>query len=211
MPHIRAVLFDYGLVLTGLPDPAAWARMEALLHTDNASFHPLYWKYRDDYDRGTLSGSAYWTRIAHDLDRQLDDAALAALLAADTALWTQPNQPMIDWAATLQRAGVRTGILSNLGDAMELGIRSILPWLQGFDTHTFSHTLGIAKPTPAIYLHAAQSLKIPTQEILFIDDRAENIAAAKVAGMQAIRYIDHSSFLEEFRKSGLEVLPSPTA
>ena len=51
----------------------------------------------------------------------LDRHLVSSLNESDIALWTQPNHEMISWAAALQRAGYKTGILSNIGDAMEAG------------------------------------------------------------------------------------------
>jgi putative hydrolase of the HAD superfamily len=157
--RIDAVLFDYGLVLSGPPDPAARAEMERILNVDAEFLHTIYWKHRDDYDRGTLSGIAYWEHVARDLGRDLTTIQLDALIDADTALWTQPNLPMILWAKALHSAGIKTGILSNLGDAMEAGVLARFPWLEAFTHRTFSHRLGVAKPDPSIYLHAAQGLQ----------------------------------------------------
>lgn len=210
-PSIQAVLFDYGLVLTGPPDPVARQRMEQLLQADRASFHAAYWQYRDDYDRGILTGPAYWGRIAEDLRQPLDAATLGALLGADTALWTVPNAPMIDWAASLRRGGIRTGILSNLGDAMEAGIRARFDWIAAFDHHTFSHRLGMAKPDAAIYHHAAEGLSVDPDRILFVDDRQKNIEAARAQGMAAMLYSSHQAFLEELKAAALDGLPLPPA
>jgi putative hydrolase of the HAD superfamily len=206
MIPIDAVLFDYGLVLTGPPDPAARIRMQHVLNVDEPSLQTAYWQHRDAYDRGALTGVAYWHQVASDLHRILDASSLAALLQADNALWTQPNQPMIDWARSLQRAGIKTGILSNIGDEMEAGIRARFPWLAGFTHHTFSHRLGIAKPDPAIYLHAAQGLQTPPAHILFVDDKPENIQAARSAGMIAVQYSGHDAFVSEMKRLGLASL-----
>jgi len=200
---IDAVLFDYGMVLSGPPDPAAWAEMQRLLSADGDRFHAAYWRLRDAYDRGALSGPDYWASVAGDLGRTLDAAQTEALLAADTALWTQPNPEMIAWAQALQRAGVKTGILSNIGDAMEAGIRARCPWLEAFAHHTFSHRLGLAKPDRAIYLHAAEGLGVPPERVLFIDDRAENIAGAHAAGMTTLHFTTYAEFVPEMQRLGL--------
>jgi len=209
MENIRAVLFDYGLVLSGPPDPAAREEMKQILGVDEERFRAIYWRHRDDYDRGTLNSVAYWERVAHDLNRPLDAKKLSALIAADNAHWTQPNQAMIDWAAALQSAGIKTGILSNIGDAMEAGIVARFPWIADFTHRTFSHRLGIAKPDAAIYQHAAEGLGVPTGEILFVDDREENVAAARAAGMHAIQYIDHADFLQQMQAAGFSGLIAP--
>lgn len=208
-PPVRAVLFDYGLVLTGPPHPPAWERMKAILHAPEGPFHTAYWRSRHDYDRGHLSGEQYWQTVAEDLGQTPDPNGLRALIDADTELWTQPNQPMIDWAAALQAAKVRTGILSNLGDAMEAGVLRRCPWLGCFDHLTFSHRLRTAKPDPIIYQHAAEGLGVPPSEVLFIDDREDNIEAARAAGMQAIRYTDHIAFAQAMRQAHLEHLLAP--
>jgi putative hydrolase of the HAD superfamily len=209
MSNIQAVLFDYGLVLSAAPDPAAWERLKQVFGTDEASFHAAYWNYRHDYDRGTRNAVVYWHSVAGDLNATLALSQLEELTAADTDLWTQPNQPMIDWAAALQHAGIKTGILSNLGDAMEAGILARCPWLVNFAHHTFSHRLLIAKPEPAIYQYAADGLAEPPSRILFIDDREENIAAAIAVGMQAIQYSTHKEFLITMRERGYGDLLTP--
>jgi len=206
MSSVKAVLFDYGLVLSGPPDPNAWERLKRILNATEAAFHEAYWKHRDAYDRGSCTAEAYWQQVAGDLDRTLDEVTIQQLIEIDTDVWTQPNQQMIDWAAALQRAGMKTGILSNIGDAMEREVVARLPWLANFTHHTFSHRLKIAKPEPAIYAHAAEGLDVAPADILFIDDREENIAAARAAGMQAVRYINHDEFLRTMRDQGYESL-----
>lgn len=209
-PHpVEAVLFDYGLVLSGPPDPAAWAEMQHLLNATDPAFHDAYWRHRHEYDRGALNGTTYWQNVAADLAHPLTPEIHKELIAADNALWTQPNQPMIDWAARLQSAGVRTGILSNLGDAMETGILARCPWLHDFAHHTFSHRLNTAKPDPAIYAHAASGLGVPPASVLFLDDREENIRAARESGMQAIQYLNHEEFLREMQRAGHGALLDP--
>jgi putative hydrolase of the HAD superfamily len=207
---IQAVLFDYGMVLSGPPDPAAWIQMQALTGQDEATLQHTYWERRHEYDRGTLDGRAYWREIASsEAPHAVPEPLVDELIAADTILWTQPNQPMIEWALALQHAGIRTGILSNIGDAIAHGVQSTLPWISGFDHHTWSHTLKIAKPEPAIYAHAATGLETPAANILFIDDRADNIAAAAAAGMQTIHYSDHARFVEEMYARGFAYLLHP--
>jgi putative hydrolase of the HAD superfamily len=208
MRMICAVLFDYGMVLSGPPDAEQRKRMEELLNADSESFGTAYWKFRDDYDRGTLTAETYWIAVAEAVGQKLDAAVLAELIEADTAHWGQPNEPMITWAGELQRAGVRTGILSNLGDAMEVGLHVRLPWLSGFHHKTFSHRLGIAKPDAAIYEHAIEGMSVAPAEILFIDDREENVVAARAAGMTAIQYGDHAKFLAQLSELGFpQALP----
>lgn len=204
--RVDTVVFDYGMVLSGPPDPTAWAQMRSITGLDEDHLHASYWKFRHDYDRGALTGPAYWLAVAADGGTTFTDKQIAELLAADVDLWTVPNPPMIEWAARLQRAGVRTGILSNIGDAIAEGIIARLPWLTGFNHCTWSHELFIAKPEPAIFLKTAELLHVAPANILFIDDKPENVAAAVCVGMQAIQYTAQPAFLSEMRDRGLASL-----
>lgn len=210
MPQIRAVLFDFGLVLSGPPDPIARQRMEGILGTTHPELRAAYWRHRDDYDLGVLNGVSFWRAVAAELARPLTEDDLAQILQADVELWTQPNQPMIDWAAALQGAGISTGILSNMGDAMETGIVARFPWIAGFAHCTFSHRLGMVKPDGRIYRHAIAAVGEPAGTILFIDDRIENVEAGRAAGLHAIQYCSHEHFLRDFHSARFDGLPLPT-
>ena len=203
MNPVQAVLFDYGLVLSGPPDSAAWERMRSITGLTEAQLHRGYWAHRHPYDRGDLTGRAFWHNVGHDAGLTLTPAQIEALLEADVDHWGAVNQPMLDWAQSLRRAGIPTGILSNMGDAMEYGLLARHPWVQDFNHHTWSHRLNLAKPELAIYRHAAEGLKTPAENILFIDDRLDNIEAAHTAGMQAIQYLDHAAFEQELQTHGL--------
>jgi putative hydrolase of the HAD superfamily len=204
--YIDAVLFDYGQVLSLPPKPAEWERIRSIAGAGSERFHAAYWKFRHDYDRGALTGATYWRAVADEAGFELDPAKFTALLAADVDLWTNLNQPIVDWALRLQRAGIRTGILSNIGDAIAYGIIARLPWLSGFYHCTWSYALHMAKPEPAIYLKTAEALGTAPANILFIDDREENIAAASALEFQTLHYTNHAAFEHEMHQRGLDSL-----
>jgi putative hydrolase of the HAD superfamily len=191
------------MVLSAPPDPAAWQQMRTTTGLSEEVLHREYWAHRHAYDRGDLKGHAFWHKIAEGAQIVLSPDQLTALINADTDLWGLINPPMLDWVQRLQLAGIRTGILSNMPDAMEVGLRARHSWIEAFDHNTWSHALNLAKPEAAIYQHAAEGLATAPENILFIDDRAENIAAALAVGMQAIQYTDHVTFEQEMRSRGL--------
>jgi putative hydrolase of the HAD superfamily len=208
---VHSVLFDYGMVLSGPPDPFQWQRMLDISGLDQQAFEHGYWAFRHAYDRGELKGIDYWHQVAKSAGTSFDATQITGLVDADVELWTLPNSPMIEWAKQLQSSGVRTGILSNIGDAMTDGLLRKLEWLSGFDHHTWSYRLLLAKPEAAIYEAAARGLEMPPANILFIDDKIENIEAAQASGMQAIQYSDHAVFLGEMERRGLGHLLQPSS
>ena len=207
MTPIHAVLFDYGMVLSGRPNPVAWSRMRTIAGLSEDLLHREYWAHRHPYDRGDLIGQTYWNKVAAGANITLTPTQIDQLIAADVEFWGELNPPMIDWAQRLQRAGIRIGILSNMPDVMAAGLLAKHgDWINKFDHHTWSYALNLAKPEPAIYHHAVEGLGTPPDQILFIDDRADNIEAALAAGMQAIQYTDHSIFEHEMQARGLTSL-----
>ncbi len=206
MNPIRAVLFDYGMVLSAPPDPIAWARMLSISGLNEETLQREYWAHRHAYDSGDLTAESYWNTAAAGAGIVLTPRQLTNLIAADTDLWSQINTPMLEWAQRLQRAGIPTGVLSNIGDGMSAGLTQKHAWLADFHHRTWSHAIRSAKPDTAIYLHAAKGLHTAPPHILFIDDKAENVAAAVVIGMQAIQYTTHNDFLDEMRLLGLDYL-----
>ena len=211
MARVSAVLFDFGMVLSGPPSPAAWEAMKALLCLTEDAFHAAYWAPRDDYDRGTLNADSYWDAVASEANITLNAADRTRLIALDVDLWTEMNLPMIAWVQSLHAVGVRTGILSNIGDAMAAGIRAKFDWIGNFHHAVWSHELLMRKPEPAIYAAAVKGLGVPAAEVLFLDDRKENIDAAIAAGLQGLVYATHSSFEREMRERGLGYLLEPAA
>lgn len=199
---VQAVLFDFGKVLSNAEDPAAWASMLAVAGLPEQHFHDAYWAYRHDYDRDTLSAVPYWRAVAAKAGTSFSDAQINRLIELDVDVWTNMNDRMTAFAQRLQRGGVRTGILSNIGDAMAEGIVARLPWLADFYHCTWSYALRIAKPEPAIYLKTAEALDTAPSAILFIDDREENVAAAASLGFQTIRFTGYESLLRDLRDRG---------
>jgi putative hydrolase of the HAD superfamily len=206
MAPVKAVLFDYGMVLSAAPDPAAWARIRTITGLPEEILQREYWAYRHAYDRGDLIAKTYWHKVAEGAGTVLTPTQLTQLIAADTDFWSTLNLPMIEWAQRLQRSGIRIGILSNMPDAMEAGLRARYPWIDTFNHNTWSHAVNLAKPEPAIYLHAAEGLQTPPANILFLDDRPENIEAALAIGMQAIQYTTHEAFEQEMHTRDLDSL-----
>ncbi len=206
MSTIKAVLFDFGKVLSLSPNPAAWARMQQISGLGEEELGKGYWAMRDDYDAGLYTGDEYWERVA---GRSLTPAEGQALKDADLDYWTDMNGPMLAWVEELHAAGFRTGILSNMPDSMAEGICDRFSWIENFDHTVWSHALKLRKPQPEIYAASIAGLGVPAENILFIDDKEENTAAAEAAGMQVIVYGDHDSFVEEMKTRGYgSLLPS---
>ena len=76
---LQAVIFDYGEVLSGPPDPQAHRNLLAIAGVEEEAFEKSYWAHRLDYDADILNGQTYWQTIARDtgvrFTRKADRAA----------------------------------------------------------------------------------------------------------------------------------------
>ena len=63
---LQAVIFDYGEVLSGPPDPQAHRNLLAIAGVEEEAFEKAYWAHRLDYDADILNGQTYWQTVARD-------------------------------------------------------------------------------------------------------------------------------------------------
>lgn len=207
---IRAVIFDYGKVLSNSEDPAARKKLIALSTLDQASFDGYYWRHRHTYDLGVLNGRTYWAKVAEDAGIRYSPEQVDALIETDVVMWTSLNEEMLAWVVALQDAGFRTAILSNMGWEILSYMRQEFGWLSHFQHHTWSCELGIAKPDPAIYLHTCEKLGVAPAETIFLDDKTENITAANSVGLNGILFTTVTQLRIDLEAQGfLPGLPVP--
>ncbi len=205
-----AVVFDYGMVLTGPPDPEAHAAMLRITGLAAERFEGLYWSDRHAYDEGKLSGLAFWQKLAREAGLELSSAALEELNEWDARMWTTENPAMVAWQLELKRRGLLTAILSNMGDAVHERMKREIDWLARFDVLVWSYELGVAKPDPAIYRYVLEKLGTRPEETLFLDDRLVNVEAAAAMGMKGVVFSTVEQLRSDLLAQGLDgVLPLP--
>jgi putative hydrolase of the HAD superfamily len=204
---LRAVIFDYGMVLSGPADPAAHHELIQVFGAPAEDFEREYWAFRHAYDSGEFDGAGYWQRCAHGAGITLTEEQLRQLIAADILMWSILNQTMVDWAVTISKSGFKTGILSNI--PFEIAdVYKEFDWVKGFTHNTWSCYLRTAKPDPAIYHHVVDALGVRPEEALFLDDRQENVLSAEAVGLQGIIFRSVAQLQQELEARGLaSILP----
>jgi putative hydrolase of the HAD superfamily len=207
---LRAVVFDYGIVLTGPPDSKAHAALLRITGLPLERFESLYWADRQAYDEGKLTGITYWQEFLREAGLPEDPKMIEELNHWDARLWTVQNPVMVAWQLQLKQHGLRTAILSNIGDRVLASVQREFDWIHRFDVQIWSYQLGMAKPNPAIYRHALTKLGTQPEETLFIDDKRINVEAARALGIQTIEFASVERLRADLIAAGLDrVLPLP--
>jgi glucose-1-phosphatase len=94
--------------------------------------------------------------------------------------------PMIDLHAELRRRGLKTYIFSNTNDLAIEHIRRNFPFFENFDGYIFSYEVKAMKPDAPIYQALEQMTGKRGNEIIYIDDRVENIAGGAAHGWRTV-------------------------
>ena len=97
-----------------------------------------------------------------------------------------PIEPMVQLHAALRQRGLPTYIFSNTNELAISYIRRAFPFFANFDGYILSYEQGAMKPDAKIYEVVEQQSGHGHGEILYLDDRPENIAAGADRGWQVI-------------------------
>jgi putative hydrolase of the HAD superfamily len=199
---LQAVIFDYGEVLSGPPDPQAHSKLLAISGVPEEIFEKAYWAHRLDYDADILNGQTYWQTVARDSGVGFTAQQIVHLLEVDARMWMNLNPAMMAWVPRIKAAGFRIGILSNMGYGVLEQMLACFSWLSQFDQLTWSCELGVVKPDPAIYLHTIKKLNVKPEQALFIDNLQKNIVGAEEVGLRAALFENVEQLQRDLARRG---------
>jgi putative hydrolase of the HAD superfamily len=116
----------------------------------------------------------------------IDDAATEQMMAD---LWDaycgELDEAMFEFVASL-RPTYRTAILSNSADGARREEQRRYGFEQLVDTIVYSHEVGLAKPDELVYRLTEERLGVAGHQIVFVDDVADNIDAARRRGWHGV-------------------------
>jgi len=205
---LRAVIFDYGMVLTNSADPIAHHELIRIFGAPAEDFEQQYWAFRHAYDEGQFDATGYWGRCAAGAGVTLSEEQILQLVANDLRMWSSLNQTMVDWALSVTQAGFKTGILSNIPFELANAFKQH-EWVRKLTHNTWSCELRLAKPDTAIYHHVVDALQVRPEEALFLDDRQENVLSAEAVGLQVILFRSVPQLQQELEARGLAAILPP--
>jgi len=114
-------------------------------------------------------------------------------------------KPMTAMQAALRAGGVPTYIFSNTNGIAAGHIRRRFPFFANFDGYVLSYEQGAMKPDPKIYAAAERMTGRTGEEILYLDDRAENVQGGLVRGWRALLHETPEKTIPALRQLGLPV------
>ncbi|WP_030944234.1 HAD family hydrolase [Streptomyces sp. NRRL S-646] len=175
------VVWDLGGVLA--PSGRALTELARSLDVGEAELAGAYWAHRSAYDLGGTAAE-YWRLVGESLGRPLDAVWAERLDRVDTDCWAALAEAPAALLAELASRGAALGVLSNAPRSLAAAVRGA-PWSARFETLVFSCDLGLMKPDRLVYRAADERLGTSPRDVVFFDDRPENVAAARAHGWRA--------------------------
>ena len=160
------VLFDMFGVIARDQSREVMAEMST-----SPQFWEAYWAHRPAYDRGDVTADEYWSLVGH-----------PPLVRADVESWSRVDDEMVALLRELHASGRRIALLSNIPEDLAQHFERTHAWLDLFEVRGFSCRIGAAKPEAAAFAWCRDALG--EGEIMFVDDRLENVRAGEQAGMR---------------------------
>jgi len=208
VPRIKAVILDYGEVISFPPSSKKMASMAAVAGVRPDLFRTLYPTDRAPYDRGDFTAASYWLNFADSAHVRLDSAQIAQLRRLDVEMWSSVNPQMIRWLECLSEAGLKTALLSNMISDMAVHARETFRWLNKLTYQVLSCEVRLIKPDRAIYERCLEGLQVTPSEALFVDDKQINVQAARTLGITSIQFQSVGQLRNELAALPFAILPS---
>jgi len=186
-PRYRAVLFDFGGVLT----TSVWDSFEAFCRSEGLEATAVKELFRTDpealadlrgLETGKLSEAEFEASFGRRLGLRKPDGLIDSMFAG-----MRPLEPMVDAVREIRRGGLLTGLVTNSWSTAHYD-GDLLAEL--FDEVVISAEVALHKPEPEIYRQSAERLSVEPADCLFVDDLRENCEGAEAVGMTAILHRD---------------------
>jgi HAD superfamily hydrolase (TIGR01509 family) len=114
-----------------------------------------------------------------------------------------PMDEMIALHARLRKQGIPTFIFSNTNDIAIDQIRTHFPFFHEFDDYILSYEHGAMKPNPKLYEVVEKVSGRSGAQLVYLDDRLENVEAGIARGWHGIHHQDPPRSIAALRKHQL--------
>ena len=185
----RCIVFDFGNVIALFDHMIACRQLASLsrsLHDPQDVYERIFkTSLEEDYDCGRLSTAAFVERLRRDLQLEAPDEAIAHA-------WCDifiPNPAIEEVIVREKRRGTRLVLASNTNELhFEWFSRQFEPVLRLFDEAVLSFRVGARKPAVQFFEACIRASGGTADQIIYIDDRPDYVAAGRALGMQAFVY-----------------------
>ena len=203
MTQIKNIVFDFGGVLVDwnpryLYDKYFGDEQQAQWFLDNICLYS--WNLQMDGGKPFAEGVA---------ELQAEHPEWAEAIGIYHTRWVEMMGGEVEGTADVLRRLKEKGYgiygLTNWSAETFPMIRDTYPIFGEFDGIVVSGEEHLLKPNAAIYHCLLERYNLQAEESIFIDDNADNVAAAKAVGMESVRFVDAATLVQQLAEFGIEV------
>ena len=200
---IKAIVFDYGGVVGTEVMPFIYERMARKAKLPIEEVKTEYYKFKQAIQKGEMSMSMFYLRLGKNLN--IDPNELEEIWITTINEKVGTNKDVVEIVRLLKNGGYKIALCTN----------NMMPFVELhnkrgdfniFPIKIISCEIGMRKPDKEIYEYALKQLNVKAEECIFIDNKFENMEAAKNVGMNGILFKDARQLREELRKCGVHGL-----
>lgn len=185
--EVNAVVFDLFGVILSSGFESAMTELESLFGIDYKYLKPVYEKWEIPFDKGEINSKQFWDKISKDLQMQIN--------------WKQANNTVLNSYKSVDQT---IEVVKRYKDVLPLYLMSNTrsEWYKYLDNkfnfsryfvkEFLSFEYGIIKPNPNFYKCVIDYIGIPRNEIIYIDDKLENVHSGKKLIPNSIQF--HNSY-----------------
>jgi HAD superfamily hydrolase (TIGR01509 family) len=184
--------FDYGITVRKIELRCRTVGGELLKLIDQS---PLLHRF----ESGHLDTAAFFREI-----QQLTGFAGARTEFCDAfAEIFTPIPAMVELHEGLRRRGVPTYIFSNTNELAIRHVRERFPFFSRFTDYILSYEHGAMKPEARLYEVVEQTTGRSGTQLIYIDDRPENVATGAARGWHSVLHQDPKRTVRELARLGM--------
>jgi HAD superfamily hydrolase (TIGR01509 family) len=205
MKRVEWVLFDLGGVLVDVDQSRIFEGLAKKIGRDAVGIRDILLRevpLQSDFIVTEYLPSRLTSQVNSALGTMLAESEVVAAVNAELGETIQTTADMLPHL----RSRAKVGCLSNTNSIHWDQLLSAYEFMGMFDRRFASQILGHAKPGRKIYNVVSELLGVAPHEILFFDDKPENIQTAEQLGWQARIYKDHKGLLFDLAEFGFHFL-----
>ena len=169
------------------------------LNPDTVRF-VLNGSFAEEYRTGLIKVTDFWKKAKEELNvENIDDVKKIFFDAYE------PQQSSIELINKIKEKNIRVAFLSNNPEDRARYLDKKFGFISLFDFGYFSFEAHVRKPNKGIYKKFLENFSLDADEIIYTDDREDNLKPAKELGMKTILFHDISQFKRELKESGIGI------
>ncbi|MEX0909851.1 MAG: HAD family phosphatase [Candidatus Paceibacterota bacterium] len=194
-PEITHILFDIGGVLTFLPQFDFLEVDKKFALTPGQTEQIFHDCFRVQTDNKEIDLEAYFNaNHSQHLHYKEYQKMLKEIYGGEKL-----NNELVDWIRN-HKNEYSFSVLSNNSAVLNDVLKEKFHIYDDFDHIFNSAEIGLVKPNPEIFHFVLDKLNVPAIQCLFVDDRLDNVEAARSVGLTALQFISNEQFFEDIKK-----------